>query len=269
MTTSSIPVAATTSGPELVAAFSECWTSMLGMAGELSEAQWMSPSLCPDWTCKDALLHVTTAEIGFAEWDDLSKPPFGRIKAAMAELRARSGSEVLEAFARITHRRGEQLSAMSEADLDRASWTAAGPGSYRRYMEIRVFDHWAHEQDIRVPLARPGHLEGLGAEKSLDEAHIALGYLVGKKAAAPDGSSVAVHVHGPTSRELYAVVDGRARVVADLQQPTAEATTDFATFMLLCCGRIDPLGPLSDGRVTLSGDKALAERVASNLAFTI
>jgi hypothetical protein len=39
--------------------------------------------------------------------------------------------------------------------------------------------------------------------------------------------------------------------------------------MLLCCGRIDPLGPLSDGRVMLSGDKALAERVASNLAFTI
>lgn len=269
MTTTGIPVAATTSGPDLVEAFAECWSSMIGMAGQLTETDWVSPSLCPGWTCKDVLLHLTTAEVGFAEWDDLSKPPTGRIRAAMADLRARSGAEVLDAFMRITAHRGEQLRAMSEDDLDRASWTAAGPGSYRRYMEIRVFDHWAHEQDIRVPLGRPGHLEGRGARVSLDEAHLALGYLVGKRAAAPDGSSVAIHVTGPNRRDLFAVVEGRARTVEHLDQPTAEVTVDFATFMLLCCGRIDPTDPITDGRVRLAGDPVLAERVARHLAFTI
>ena len=39
--------------------------------------------------------------------------------------------------------------------------------------------------------------------------------------------------------------------------------------LLLCCGRIDPAGPLADGRVTLAGDRALADTVARNLAFTI
>jgi hypothetical protein len=37
----------------------------------------------------------------------------------------------------------------------------------------------------------------------------------------------------------------------------------------LCCGRIDPQGPLTDGRVRLVGEAVLAERVARNLAFTI
>jgi uncharacterized protein (TIGR03083 family) len=195
--------------------------------------------------------------------------PGERITAAYRDLKPRPGAEVLDAFARIGDVRLAQLRAMSDADLDRPSWTPAGPGTYRRYMEIRVFDHWAHEQDVRTPLDRPGHLSGLGADKSLDEAHIALGYLVGKRAAFPDGSSVTVHVTGPTARDLHAVVAGRAAVVAELADPAAELSVDFATFMLLCCGRIDPEGPLADGRVQLSGDLELAERLARNLSFTI
>jgi hypothetical protein len=136
-------------------------------------------------------------------------------------------------------------------------------------MEIRVFDHWAHEHDIRVPLGMAPRLAGRGARQSLDEAHIAFGYLIGKRAAAPEGSSVSVHVTGPLPRDLHAVVEGRARVVAELATPTSEVTTDLLTFMLLCCGRIDPGEPLADGRVTLAGDRELAERVARNLAFTI
>jgi uncharacterized protein (TIGR03083 family) len=253
----------------LVDAFSECWASMTELGRSLSEDDWNHPSLCPDWRCVDALVHVTAAEIGFAEWDDLSKVPAERISTAYRDLRPRPGSEVLDAFVAIGEVRLGQLRGMSDADLDLPSWTAAGPGTYRRYMEIRVFDHWAHEQDVRVPLGRPGHLSGLGADTSLNEAHLALGYLVGKRAALPDGSSVTIHVTGPTARELHAVIAGRAAVVAELADPTAEVSVDFATFMQLCCGRIDPEGPLADGRVKLSGDRELAERVARNLAFTI
>jgi hypothetical protein len=103
-----------------------------------------------------------------------------------------------------------------------------------------------------VPLTKPGNLSGLGAEVSLNEAHIALGYLVGKRADAPQGARVTIHVRGPTTRDLHVVVDGRAQVLADLNDPTVEVTVDFATFMLLCCGRIDPTGPLADGTVTIS-----------------
>jgi uncharacterized protein (TIGR03083 family) len=269
MAASKVPERASTPGTVLVDAFAECWASMTELGRAMSEDDWNHPSLCPDWRCKDALLHVTTAEIGFSEWEDLEKPPVDKIRAAHRDLRERPGAEVLDAFARMGDVRLAQLRAMSDEELDRPSWTAAGPGSYRRYMEIRVFDHWAHEQDVRVPLGRPGHMSGLGADLSLNEAHIALGYLVGKRAGLADGSSVTIHVTGPTARDLHAVVEGRAKVVEDVADPAAEVTTDFATFMLLCCGRIDPEGPLADGRVTLGGDEELAGRVARNLAFTI
>lgn len=269
LASSDLPSSASTPGPELVASFQECWASMLELGRGLDEEQWRTPSLCPGWTTKDALIHVTSAEIGFADWDDRTKPPGSRIRAAADQLSSLPGAEVLDAFARITDRRGRQLAAMSDDELDATTWTAEGPGTYRRYMEIRIFDHWAHEQDIRVPLGLPGHLEGLAARRSLDEAHLVLGYLVGKRAAAPQGSSVSIHVTGPLRRDLHAVVDGRAKVVPTLERPTAEVTTDLATFMLLCCGRVDPGGPLDDGRVRLDGDLALAERVARNLAFTL
>jgi uncharacterized protein (TIGR03083 family) len=267
-----LPTKADTPREELVASFDECWSSMLDVGRGLSEAQWEAPSLCPGWRTKDALIHVTAIEIGFADWgEDRSKPPFPAINAKVAEFDQRPGAEIIEEFARITRRRLDQLATMGDDELDAATWTAEGPGTYRRYMEIRVFDHWVHEQDVRVPLGRPGPLDddGLAARRSLDEAHLVLGYLVGKRAGAPQGSSVSIHVNGPLARSMHALVDGRARVVPELADSTAEVTVDFHTFMMLCCGRIDPGGPLADGRVQLAGDRELAERVARNLAFTL
>ena len=57
-------------------------------------------------------------------------------------------------------------------------------------MAIRSFDFWIHEQDIRVPLRRPGHTSGPAAELALDEVRRSFGYIVGKRAGIPDGSSV-------------------------------------------------------------------------------
>lgn len=264
-----IPVAASTSGADLTAAFRECFASMIELGAGLSEAEWASPSLCPGWAAKDALIHVTAAETVFLHWEDRTQPPLGPIKAAIKSLADRSGADVLAAFVDVTTQRAAQLEAMSNADFDTLGWTATGPGPYRRYMEIRVFDHWAHEQDIRVPLGRPGHLSGLGATMSLDEVHMVFGYLVGKRAATPDGDSVTLKVTGAQQRCLHAKVVGRAQVLAELAEPTATVETDFLTAMLLACGRIDPDAPLCDGRVLLGGDLNLAERVARNLSFTL
>lgn len=267
--TAAIPEPASATKAEIIAGYAQCWDSMVPLASSLTEAQWTTDSICPGWQTKHALLHVTAAEIAFSKWEDLSKAPFDAIHSFNKAHQDASGAEILGEFEKIIAVRRQQFEAMSEADFDAPSWTAAGPGTYRRYMEIRIFDHWAHEQDIRVPLDLPGNLSGLGADFSLNEVHMAFGYLVGKRAGAPDGSRVTIHVTGPTSRDLHAVVDGRAAVVAELADPTAEVTIDFATFMLLCCGRIDPAGPMGDGRITLAGDLDLAERVATNLAFTL
>ena len=136
-------------------------------------------------------------------------------------------------------------------------------------MAIRNFDFWLHEQDIRAPLGRPGHASGPAAELALDEVRRSFGYIVGKRAAIPDGSSVLVDLHGPIEAQLAAVVDGRARVVADLEHPDAIVRTDSLTFILLACGRTEPESRLAAGDIELRGNKELAGRLARNLRFTI
>ena len=68
-------------------------------------------------------------------------------------------------------------------------------------MRIRAFDCWLHEQDIRDAVGRPGGEEGPAAEAALDEIAAALGYVVGKKAGAPQGSRVRFELTGPAARD--------------------------------------------------------------------
>jgi hypothetical protein len=147
--------------------------------------------------------------------------------------------------------------------------TPVGPANYGRFMDIRVFDNWVHERDIRVPLGIPGDDSGPAAETSLTEVHQSLGYIVGKKIGLEDGKSIAFDLTGPVSRRMLVRVDGRAAVVDELPDPDATVTTDSLTFMLLACGRIDPEDPISDGRITWTGDDEIGARAARNLRFTI
>jgi hypothetical protein len=136
-------------------------------------------------------------------------------------------------------------------------------------MDIRMFDNWVHERDIRVPLGIPGDDDGPTGESALDEVHQSLGYIVGKKIGLEDGKSIAFDLTGPVVRRMLVRVDGRAAVVDELPNPDATVTTDSLTFMLLACGRIDPEVPIADGRVTWTGDDEIGGRAARNLRFTI
>ena len=102
-------------------------------------------------------------------------------------------------------------------------------------MRIRVMDTWMHEQDVREAVERPGHDSGAVVELVLDELQAALGYVVGKKAGAPDGSSVTFQLTGPAGRTVQVLVDGRAAVVDaagraadDHHQPAGTAFTRLA-----------------------------------------
>ena len=151
---------------------------------------------------------------------------------------------------------------MSDDDFDSPSVTPVGPGTYGRFMAIRAFDVWVHERDIRVPLWLSGDDGGAAAELALDEVHGSLGFIVGKKIGLAEGKGIAIELTGPVQRTLLAKVDGRAARVDELPNPDITLTTDSLTFMLLACGRIDPEGPIADGRITWSGDADLGAWIA-------
>ena len=132
-------------------------------------------------------------------------------------------------------------------------------------MRIRVMDCWMHEQDIREAIGRPGHDAGPVVELTLDELQQSMGYVVGKKAGAPDGSSVTFELTGPAARTIHVLVDGRATVVDSLAGPaTTTITMPALLFTRLAGGR-----SRDARRPSIAGDEALGRAVLDNLAFTI
>ena len=158
---------------------------------------------------------------------------------------------------------------MSAAEFNAPSWTPAGEATYARFMQIRIFDCWMHEQDIRAAVGLPGNEDGARRRAAaLDEVVRALGYIIGKRGRAPDGSSVLIRLTGPVERDLHVVVDGRARVVDALDgEPTASLDLSSSLFLRLAGGREDAQDAL--GRIGLGGDQALGRQLATNLAYTI
>jgi uncharacterized protein (TIGR03083 family) len=269
--------AAENTASALTAQLAETWSSIESFSRGLTAAEWLTPTACPGWTVADQLAHIVGTESMLAG----DPAPAGDIADAAAhvrndigraneqwvvELRRLQPIELVETFHRITERRLEALRARTEAEWDAPSWTPVGKADYRRFMQIRVFDSWVHEQDMRAAVGQPGHADGPAAEQAIDEIERALGYLVGKRGGAPEGSGVTFDLTGPVTRSVHVMVDGRATVVAALHGP-ADVTIrlDSSTFVALACGRVEP------GHVTIGidGNQELGQRIAANLAFTI
>lgn len=255
------------------------WAAIDGLLTDLSEDDWERPAL-PGWDVHDVVAHLVGTERMLSGAPSPDVPPeamavehvrneIGRANEQwVAGLRSRAHGELLSDFRTVTGERLASLGAMTQADFDAPSWTPVGDATYGRFMEIRVFDCWMHEQDIRAAVGMPGHEDGPVAEQSLDEVVRAIGYIVGKRVGAPDGSSVTLRLTGPLHRTLHVVVDGRARLVDSLPRPaTAEAALGSSLFLRLAGGRTPPESVLDE--VALSGDPALARRLATGLAFTI
>ena len=91
---------------------------------------------------------------------------------------------------------------------------------------------------------------------------------MGKKAGAPEGSTVVFAIDGDADGPRgVAVADGRAKPAPPAENPTVAVHTDVDTYNALCCGRTDPAAALADGSVTLAGDEELGERVVLALAY--
>jgi uncharacterized protein (TIGR03083 family) len=262
---------------QVISLLADEWAVIAELLDGLSAEQWSSTVL-PGWDVHDVLAHLAGTEYSLAgaalpdvpaEVGPHVHNDIGKVNELwVTALRSRSDAELLADFRELTAGRVASLRAMPSAQFHAASWTPAGPGTYGRFMQIRIFDCWMHEQDIRAAVGHPGNEAGVAAERSLDEVVGALGYIIGKRGKAPDGSSVLISLTGPIERDLHVVTDGRAKVVATLDAPpTATIKLSSSLFLRLAGGREDPAAALA--KLELGGDVALARQLATNLAFTI
>ena len=261
----------------LVAALDAQFDSLVDLGRDLTGEQWETRSEVPGWTVKDNYSHVIGTELMLLgrpdEQIDVGDPAhlhneIGRFnEIAVVTRRDKSGPEVLAEFAMVAGEHKAALQAMTDADFAAESFTPGGRDTYGRFMQIRVFDCWIHEQDCREPLGIPGHLSGPAVEVMLDELTTAMGFVVGKKAGASEGQSVRLRLTGETERVIDVRVDGRAAVVDDLDDPTTTITIPTTRWVRYAAGRRP--GDPSHPDVRIDGDQALGRAVIEHAAYTI
>jgi uncharacterized protein (TIGR03083 family) len=265
---------------ELVDALDEVWRSIGELGATLTEAEWKTPTELPGWTVQDNLVHLSAIEsmsLG-RPWRDLSEAPasahvkndFGQHNEnAVHSRRAWSGADALAEFRELTAERIAGLRALDTAGFDADSWTPQGPGTVRTLLPFRIFDSYAHEQDMRRAVGRPGDTDGRAAELTLDTMGTAMPFVVGKKVGAPDGSTVVFSLTDPLARVVaIQVADGRAKPVEPApDDPAVRLTMSTVTFERLGCGRVDPDAVLDAGEVTVTGDQELGRRIVAEMNY--
>jgi len=263
-----------------VALLRQEYRAIADLCDQLDPGQWEVPTSLPGWSVRDVVSHVIGAEAMLlgepAPAVDLShlshmRNPIAEANEVWVEaLRGTPGPEMIGRLEDVVGRRLALLDAMTQADFDAPSWTPVGRDeTYGRFMRIRHYDCYLHEQDVRVALGLPFRENADDLASSLDEVATGLGYIVGRSAALPDGSRVRIDVTGPVPRTYCVQVDGRASVVDSLDgEPSVAIALGASRYLRLTGGRHDP-GITPADAVIVTGDGALGAQLLANMSFTI
>lgn len=261
------------------------WEDLDRLLSAISDVELLTTQTeLPGWRVRDVVAHmigtelllkgesVPESDIDVSELDHVNNAIGVMNECWIRALSTVSADELLEKFRAVTDERRAFLTALSDEEWNTPTITPAGPDSLGRFMRIRTFDCWMHEQDIREVTARPAPdaaLEKPQVGLSLDEITTSMGFVVGKRGGAPEGSRVALELTGPLARTIRVAVDGKAAVVPDFGgvEPTTTIRLDGWQFTRLCGGR--PLGAVRPVGIEIEGDAEVGSRIVEHLGYVI
>lgn len=262
----------------VVALLDQVWASIEELCAGFTPADWKKPTDLPGWSVQDQLAHLCGIEsmlLGRPQPEPLAEPwpahvrnPLGAMNEAQIEQRRSWAPEdVLTEFLELTAERLKVLAELSPQDLDAEVTGPLGTGKLSDFLPIRVMDSFLHEQDMRRATGNPGVMDGEVASFAVARLRAALPMVVGKKAGAPEGSSVAFAVGGPAGfTGAVTVTEGRGRYAdGDAAAATTTLRMSDEAFVALTSGRRAP----DEVAVTVDGDQDLGRRVldAMNVLF--
>lgn len=258
----------------------EQWQVIDSLLSQLDGDDWFSPTNLPGWTVRDVVAHLIGTESMLSGIEppttgiDVHALPHVRNDIAahnerwVEALRLTPPPQLLDHYREITSTRTKFLRTLSESDWNAETLTPVGPAPYGRFMRIRLFDCWVHELDIRDAVSAPTDEGGPRTEMAFTEITSSLGFAVGKRGKAPDGSRISFVLGGASPRELHVAVDGRASVVPTLDGPaTTTIRMSAELFTRIACGRVRAADHRDE--ITSDGDREVGKRIVDNLAFTI
>ncbi|MEZ5246849.1 MAG: maleylpyruvate isomerase family mycothiol-dependent enzyme [Acidimicrobiales bacterium] len=260
---------------DYVAAHRQLFAHYDDLCARLSADEMATRSLCPDWDVRAVIAHTMGVEVVLTGWAPSAEvpPPFEKMGEFAEAVEGLDNADFAARVGEVTAARLAELEQLDPAVLDEPSFTPAGIATYRRFLQVRVFDLWVHARDIAIPLGESLDDTGDAAEMTLQEIDDSIGYIVGKKIGLPEGMSIVFRIRPRggeqgVDRDIAVKVDGRATRVASVDDPDVVVTTDIGTFVMLAAGRIDPQAQIDAGTITWSGESEWGERAARNLAYT-
>ena len=262
----------------LVEAYAQTTRAVVDLGHSCSEADFTLQTECPGWTVHDQIAHVAGVEsmleghrdpeVELPDYDHLGNELSHLTERAVEVRRNRRSQDVVS---ELEHVLGQRLSSLRSPGLSADSIIPGpfGPAEAATVAMMRTFDIWAHEQDIRIALGRPGHLEGPAVDQALEHFTGFLPYVVGTRAGAPDGARVVVEIAGHEAIGVE-VVERRARRTDALPvEPDTTVRTDVATFVALVNGRVDASDAGLAGRIEITGDQVLGRAIVENLSVMV
>ncbi|MFJ5048204.1 maleylpyruvate isomerase family mycothiol-dependent enzyme [Streptomyces sp. NPDC088719] len=246
----------------------------------LAEGEWNRRTPCPGWSVRDIVSHV----IGM-ECEMLGDPrpihtlprdlyhvqsDFARYMEMQVDVRRHHTSpEITSELEYVLIRRARQIRNESRSPETKVRAPLGTEQTLETALNLRAFDVWVHEQDLRATLGQPGNLDSPGALITRDMLLAGLPKVVAKKAGAPANSAVVFDVHGPVEflRTVRVDAEGRGSVDgAPSLGPAVTLSLDWETYVRLACGRVRHTA-VAD-RIKVEGDQELATAILDNFAVT-
>lgn len=243
------------------------------LAGELEPEDWERPTGCPGWSVRDVVAHVVGIEAllaGDPEPEveltgdlDHVRDEMGRyMETHVAARRGHTVPDLVAELHAVVERRRAQLAGIDGVG-DEVPTVMGGRAAAARVLPIRVFDLYAHDQDVRRAVGRPGHDVGPAVDVTHDRMLRGLAHVLPESLHGVDTLAVTVTDH--PERSFALTLPAGERVDVDDVEPTVALRCDWSTLVALVCGRSD--APPVDA-LDADGPDDLVERSVRALAIT-
>ena len=267
--------------PELLDVWQSALETVVALGAAATDEQWRLPTPCPGWSVGDVVAHLVDIEQMMAgsprpehepDWSSLPhvQADFGRFTEVGVDVRrAHAREDVLAELQETIELRRSQLDAVPEGA--EVIGPFGNPTTMDRLLRIRIFDTWAHQQDIRAALGQDGGWDTPAAAVSQEQIVRALPYVWARTVGAPEGATVRIEMTGPGMPRdvaVTAVADGKGVDVAPGPDATVWLTASWPDLMRLACGRVDPDEPGLRARIVVRGDATLAAALLPALSIT-
>lgn len=266
--------------PELIDIWQQALEAVADLADGLTDDQWQAATPCPGWTVADVVAHAVDLEQLLAgaprpdhdpDWATLphATSDFGRFTEVGVDFRRGWPREkVVTELREIIAARRTQLDAVP--DGAEVPGIMGRPITMDRFLRMRIFDSWVHEQDIRAAIGRDGGWGTLPAIIAFQQAAKSVPVVWSRTVKAEPGDVVHISVTGPElEAEIYADVDdtGRGRRCAPAAEPAVSLVLSWPDLMRLSNGRVAVGDATLLSRITLTGRPELAEALLPALSI--